>query len=138
MSFSRRDLYHLICISDIPTKNLVQLLDDFFLVFVLIVKPLIKHLGITKDIRKNEVQQGPKLMEVVLQGRTSDQETVLGVEQSDDLGQGGVFVLDSMGLINNNVLPSNLFQGGLLSDDHFEGGDQDVEVTRHDGVLDEL
>jgi hypothetical protein len=44
-------------------------------------------------------------MEVVLQWCTGDQQSVLGIEGSDNLRQHGVFILDTMGFINNDVLP---------------------------------
>jgi hypothetical protein len=76
----------------------VQLLHNRILVPIITGEPLIKCLGITKYIRKQEVKERPKLVQVVLQGGTSNEKAISGVEKANDLRQGRFLVLDSMRL----------------------------------------
>lgn len=80
-------------------QDLVKLLDDGVLVTVLAREPLVESLGITKNVGKEEVEKRPQLVEVVLQRCTGDEESVSGVEESDNLRERGFFVLDAVGLV---------------------------------------
>jgi hypothetical protein len=48
------------------SQNTVKLLDDCILILFLAREPLVKSLCITKNIWKQEVEQGPKFVKVVL------------------------------------------------------------------------
>jgi hypothetical protein len=78
----------------------VQLLDHGVLVLVLAREPLIERLGIAEDVGEEKVEQSPKFVEVVLKRGAGNQESVARVEETNDLGKGGLFVLDSMRLMH--------------------------------------
>lgn len=67
---------------------------------------------------QDEVEQRPELLEVVLQRRSGDEEPSSRVENSDDLTEKRVDVLDSVRLVDDDVLPRELFERRLLSEDH--------------------
>lgn len=77
----------------------MKLLYNGILIFALTRKPLVEGFCVTEDIGKQEIEQSPELMQVVLQRRTSDQKPISGVEHADDLSEGRLFVLDTMGLL---------------------------------------
>jgi hypothetical protein len=106
----------------------MQLLNNLILVTSLVLKPRIKVLGRAENVGEQEVKKRPKLVEVVLERGSSDQETILGVEGADDLRELRVFVLDTVSLINDNVLPGKLFQVGLLEKTDVVGSQANVKV----------
>src|SRR5699024_8806804 len=57
-------------------ENAVQLLDNGVLVAVLAGEPLIKSLRVAENIGQQEVEERPKFVEVVLQGRSGNQQAV--------------------------------------------------------------
>lgn len=88
-------------------------------------------------------------MKVVLQWSASQQETISGVKFTNNLGKlregemWGVysevsalgqianlrlFILDSMSFIDDHVPPVELLKGGLLSEDHLVGGNDNIPL----------
>ena len=61
---------------------------------------MVEGLGIAEDVGKQEVEERPQFMQVVLQWGTSDQKAITRLEKPDDLRQGRLLVLDTMGLLN--------------------------------------
>src|SRR5690242_15807764 len=78
----------------------MQLLNNCILVCTLAGEPLVKSLGITEHIGKQEIEESPELVKVVLKRSSRDQETISRVEHSDDLRQRRFLVFDAMSLIN--------------------------------------
>jgi glycerol-3-phosphate cytidylyltransferase-like family protein len=72
-----------------------------------------------KHIRKQEVEEGPEFVQVVLQRRAGEQETVGRFELSDYFRQLGLLVLDPVRLVNHHVAPVELLEHRLLLDDRF-------------------
>ena len=77
-------------------------------------------------------------MEVVLQRRSSEQKSVASFDLTNNEREFGLFVLDSVGLVDNHVLPVELLKDALLSDEHLVGRDDDVPTAGHHRVADEL
>jgi len=63
----------------------VKLLNNGILVPILTAEPVIERLGIAKYVGEEEIEQGPKLVEVILEGSTSNKEAVSRLEQPDHL-----------------------------------------------------
>ena len=101
------------------------------------IEPGIKVISVVEHIRQQEVEQGPQLVQVVLQGGARQQQAVGRLELSDNLRQLGLFILDPVGLVNDNVTPVELLQHRLLPDHHLIGSDAHVPVPGHQGVCDE-
>ena len=98
-------------------------------------------------------------MEVVLKRSTCQQETIGGtklphnfrqlckskVTMVTDQGELriqyttylGFLILDPVCLINDNVSPVELLEGGLLFEHHLVGGDHNVPLPRHDLLTDD-
>lgn len=62
-------------------------------------------LEIVKDLRQQEVEEGPELGQVVLQRRAGQQQLVVGGETLQLPHQPTVEVLDPVALVHNQVLP---------------------------------
>ena len=60
------------------------------------VEPLIKLLRVTEDVGKEEVEEGPELVEVVLEGRAGEQEARGGADTANRLRDEGAVVLDPL------------------------------------------
>lgn len=87
---------------------------------------------------KNEIKKSPELMKIVLQGGTGDQETAPADKVSNDLTQKRVDVLNAMGFVDNDVLPTELAERRLFSNAHFVRGDQDIKVLWQNAGCDKL
>lgn len=84
------------------------------------------------------LEKSPKLVKVVLERGTSDEETGTRVEDTDDLGEHRVDVLDAVSLVDEDVLPRKLLERRLLAQAELVGGDENVEVLRKDRLGDDL
>lgn len=98
----------------------------------------LKYLGIVEDIRKEEVEEGPQLVQVVLEGSTRDEEAVGRFEFTDDLGELRFLVLDTVGFIDDHVAPVELLENGTFLHDDLVRGDAHVPLTRHDLIADNV
>ncbi len=65
----------------------MQLLNNRVLVAILAREPLVERFRISKHIRKQEVEERPKLVQVVLKRGAGNQEAIPRVEHADDLGK---------------------------------------------------
>lgn len=101
------------------------------------LEPGIKVISRGKDVREQKVEEGPQLVQVVLQGSARDEEATGGVEFTDDDGQFAGFILDAMCFINDQVLPVDLAQGGLLTQAHLITSDAQVKVKGGEASVDE-
>lgn len=103
-------------------------------VHVVGVEPRLEDVEVVKDLRHDEVEQGPQLVQVVLQGRAGQQQpvgAVVGLEVAHQLAVG---VLQPVPLVHHDVLPG--LPGQNLGVDHGDvvGGDE----GRHDGFAAQL
>lgn len=72
----------------LSTAHLVELLYHFLLRLstgLPLGKPVVKRLSRGKDLRQQEVEQSPQLVQVVLERRASDQQPVVGLEHAHRL-----------------------------------------------------
>ena len=118
----------------------MQFLHDVLLALLTgYVEPLVELLGITKDFGKEEVEEGPQLVEVVLEGSTGDEDAMLRLHGTNDLAEGRILVLDAMGFIDDEVLPIDLPQWTLLLQNGLVGGNEHIElVLAGIGILGQL
>mmetsp|Transcript_32858 Transcript_32858/g.77904 ORF Transcript_32858/g.77904 Transcript_32858/m.77904 type:complete len:460 (-) Transcript_32858:740-2119(-) len=114
-------------------QNLVQLLDDLRLALApdADAKPLVKLLAAREDLGQEEVEEGPQLVQVVLQRRPCDEEPVVCVHHPHHPGEDGVLVLDAVGLVDDDISPVELLEKVLLLDDHLKGSDTDIKLPRN-------
>lgn len=68
-------------------------------------------------------------MQIVLQRRSGDQQTVVCFQHPNNTRQDGVFVLDAVRLVDDDVAVVEVAEVALLLDDHFVGGDAYIEAT---------
>mmetsp|Transcript_14522 Transcript_14522/g.42533 ORF Transcript_14522/g.42533 Transcript_14522/m.42533 type:complete len:379 (+) Transcript_14522:1826-2962(+) len=118
----------------------VELLDDVLLpVRPGHVEPLVELLGVSKDFGKEEIQQRPQFVEVVLEGSAGDEETELGVHGPHYLAEGRILVLDPVGLVDDEVLPVDLPQWALLLEYPLVRRDEYVKgVLPRSGILGQI
>ncbi|KAH6603254.1 hypothetical protein Trco_008029 [Trichoderma cornu-damae] len=100
-------------------------------------KPFAELVVRIEERRHDEVQQGPQLLHVVLDGGAGEQQAVPAVEAEQALPAGAGRALDGLGLVENHVLPSHLLEVGHVGDDELVRRDADVEgrVLAVRGVL---
>lgn len=117
-------------------EDFVELFNNIFLFrifgWALECKPRIKISCRAENIREQKIEQSPKLMEIVLKRGSCDQETVFAnmvsfspfflrksrwmtgsnvpIKKPHYLGEGRVFVFNSMGLVNHNIIPSKFLK----------------------------
>ena len=73
------------------------------------VEPLLKGVASLKDGGQQEIEKGPQLWQLVLQGRACQQQPVVGgVVCVEDLGEFTVVVLHTVTLVDDHVLPADL------------------------------
>mmetsp|Transcript_73672 Transcript_73672/g.206831 ORF Transcript_73672/g.206831 Transcript_73672/m.206831 type:complete len:305 (+) Transcript_73672:1639-2553(+) len=97
-------------------QNRVQLFDDIlFSVLIRETEPFIKLLSIPKYIRHEEIEKRPKFPQIVLQRGSSNEETVLSIHSSNNATETTVFVLDTMGFINDEIPPLDSAKLSFLS-----------------------
>jgi hypothetical protein len=70
------------------------------LIVPLEVEPLGEVVRRVEERRDEEVQERPQLVQVVLQRRARDEETMLRIERANDAGEEGILVLDAVGLVD--------------------------------------
>mmetsp|Transcript_24499 Transcript_24499/g.75672 ORF Transcript_24499/g.75672 Transcript_24499/m.75672 type:complete len:292 (-) Transcript_24499:33-908(-) len=85
------------------------------------VEELVEFLRRRKDVREEEIQQRPELVQVVLQRRSGNQEAVLDLELSHGLRELGVFVFDAVRLVHDEHAPAQLHQRRLFQIRHLVG-----------------
>ncbi len=86
-------------------------------------------LGRGEDIRQQKVQQGPELVQIVLQRRASQQQSVLGVQHTHGGTELTGLVLQAMRLVDDQIMPGDLGQRRFLQVDDFVRGDDNVPLT---------
>jgi len=69
------------------------------------IEPFVEVGGWGKDFWKQKVQQRPKLMKVVLEWGSSEQQAISGVKLSKLLADLAFFVFELVGFVNDYVLP---------------------------------
>ena len=80
------------------------------------VEPLVEVVRAVEDLGQEEVEEGPELVEVVLERSPGEQQPVGGLDLPDDHAQLALLILDSVRLVNHHVLPVELLKHALLPD----------------------
>lgn len=93
------------------------------------VKPLVKVIRGLEDLWKKEVEQTPKLVKVVLEWSSCEQEPVFGVKLANSLASLTVFVFDLVGFVNYNIFPIKLLQWTHAEAYTLKSRDADIEFT---------
>mmetsp|Transcript_5634 Transcript_5634/g.14077 ORF Transcript_5634/g.14077 Transcript_5634/m.14077 type:complete len:265 (-) Transcript_5634:1604-2398(-) len=123
-------------------QDLVQLRDHVLLGFFVVdfeVEPFVELLGGGEDVGEQEVQQGPQLVEVVLEGRSREEQPIGGPEAPDRGAEHAGVVLEPMGFVDHQVLPGELSEGLALRVAHLVSRHADVPLSGVFGVVvDEL
>ena len=83
----------------------------------------------SKNIRQQEVEQRPELVQVILQWSAGQQQAVLSAQLAHCGGELTGLVLQAVGLVDDQIVPGDLCEGGLLQVDHFVCGDHHVPVS---------
>jgi len=68
-------------------------------------------------------------VQIVLQGRAGQQQSMLGVQHTHGGTELTRLVLQAVGLVDDQIMPGDLGQGGLLQVDDFVRGDHDVPLA---------
>lgn len=76
-------------------------------------------------------------MKIILEWRSGQQEAISGFELSQKFGKLGLFIFDSVSLVDDHVTPVELLEHGLFPDDHFIRRDAHVPVSGHQNVANE-
>ena len=91
-------------------------------------EPLVEGPGALEDGGQDEVEERPKLVQVVLDGRPGEEHAVLEVVlPAEDLGELRLRVLQAVPLVDDDVLPADALQHRPVADDEV--------VVREDRVV---
>lgn len=73
-----------------------------------------------------------------MKGSTGDEKTATGDEASYDLGEDGVYVLNAMGFVDNDILEREFLEGRFFDKADLIRGDTNFEILRKEAVRDNL
>lgn len=122
------------------SKNFMQLLNHLiiFLFFFFVrqigislaseIKPFVKVLSWTKNVREKEVEETPELMDVVLQWSTSQQKSIFWIKLSNSLWCLTIFIFNFMSFINYNIFPIELHQWSHTNSDSFKSSNTYIKL----------
>ena len=82
-----------------------------------------------EEVGVEEVEDGPEVVEAVLDGGAGEGEAVRGGERAGGLGLAGGGVLDELGFIENEGLPLDAAEAGIVAPEVAIGGEDDVDLT---------
>ena len=82
-----------------------------------------------EEVGVEEVEDGPEVVEAVLDGGAGEGEAVRGGERAGGLGLAGGGVLDELGFIENEGLPLDAAEAGVVAPEITIGGEDDVDLT---------
>ena len=68
-------------------------------------EPILELLKRIKKLRHDEMQQRPQFSHGVLNGRAREKQTIPGMETQQGLPPLGIYVFNSLRLVQNHVLP---------------------------------
>jgi len=123
------------------SKDFVQLLNHLSIFLLLFffrqigicfaaeIKPFVKILRGTENVRKKEVQKTPELMDVVLERSTSQQESILRIKLSNSPWCLTIFIFNFMSFINYNIFPIELHQWSHTNSDSFKSSNTYIEFA---------
>mmetsp|Transcript_27928 Transcript_27928/g.26964 ORF Transcript_27928/g.26964 Transcript_27928/m.26964 type:complete len:446 (-) Transcript_27928:715-2052(-) len=112
----------LLIVGDLAVGARVVLAEGF-------VEPFLEFLAGGEDLGEQEVEEGPELTQVVLEGRPCEQDPMGGhVLLAEGECELALLVLHPVALIHDDVLPGDLAEGGLVVEDVLVGGDDHMEL----------
>lgn len=126
------DALPLLCVDDV--FHLCILPD------VLEAEPGLEDLQVREDHGRAEVEEGPELLEAVLDGGARQQQARDGRHSLELADEAAVAVLDAVALVQDQILPRVSLQVSAVEDADLEAGEHDREgealllADRHLGV----
>lgn len=89
-----------------------------------------------EEVGVEEVEDGPEVVEAVFDGGAGEGETVRGREGAGGLGLTGGRVLDELGFVEDQRLPLDATEAGVVAPKVAIGGEDDIDLTgaTHKGV----
>lgn len=89
-----------------------------------------------EEVGVKEVEDGPEVVEAVFDGGAGEGETVRGREGAGGLGLTGGRVLDELGFVEDQRLPPDATEAGVVAPKVAIGGEDDIDLTgaTHKGV----
>lgn len=104
----------------------------------IIRKPGIKIIRRGENVRQQEIQKSPQLVQVVLQWSSCYQQSILRVEFSNCFRKFAFLILDTMCFINNDISPIQLFQLSFDLQHHFIGCAANIEFLWKNNIAQNL
>ena len=103
------------------------------------IEPGLENLMVVEDLRLEEVEQRPELVEVVLERCAGEQQPVVRAEVGEDGGEAAFLVLDPVALVHHHVAPGDFMQHGPRPDRRVVGGDEHLaDGPAQGGALNQL
>jgi len=107
--------------------DLIKLLLVLTVCLDVLGEPLIEQLMRIKEIRHHKVEQCPKFCHIVLDRRTSEQQSVSRLEFLKGVPSLRQNILDSLGFVQNHELPLESLEGLLISNCQLIGSNDNME-----------
>lgn len=82
-----------------------------------------------EEVGVEEVEDGPEVVEAVFDGRAGEGEAVRGGERAGGLRLAGGGVLDELGFVEDEGLPLDAAEAGIIAPEVAIGGEDDVDLT---------
>lgn len=82
-----------------------------------------------EEVGVKEVEDGPEVVEAVFDGGAGEGEAVRGGEGAGGLGLAGGRVLDELGFVEDEGLPLDAAEAGIIAPEVAIGGEDDVDLT---------
>lgn len=95
--------------------------------FNVLGKPLVKQLVRIEKIRHHEIEQGPEFSHIILNGSSSQQETVSRLELLENVPSLGEDIFDRLGFVQNHKLPFQSLKSLFVCDCELIRSDHHVE-----------
>ncbi len=104
------------------------------LTIVAIVEPVVEKFRIAEYFWQQEVEQGPQLMQIILERGPRQQQFALSTQFPHNLRKLTILIFNLMSLVDNNIVPFYLFQTLETNSHPLKRCHNDIEFTLVDNV----
>lgn len=105
---------------------------------IVLVQKAVQICVVHENLGANEIQQREKLFQAVLERRSRDEHSSAGDESAHNLGKDGVDILDTMGLVDDDILERKFLERALFDETYLVASDAHVKVLGYQTCRDDF